>query len=95
MDQAYHTRELAKAYETQGYFRQALDIYTLLNRKCQGNDADVLAACLRLEPLAADQESSNRQARLTVLVEDWVTLWRTTHSLTTLDNLLSQVRSRK
>lgn len=95
MDQAYHTRELARTYESQGYYRQALDIYTQLNQKNQGNDNDLLAACRRLEPLAAEQEYTNRENRLTVLLKDLLTLWRATHHLTTLDNLISQVRSRK
>ncbi len=95
MDHAYHTRELAKAYETQGYYRQALDIYTVLNRHTQGKDTDILTACKRVEPLAAEAEYETRKARLAVLLEDWLTLWRMKYHLTTLDNLISWKRSRQ
>jgi hypothetical protein len=95
MDHAYHTRELAKTYEAQGYYRQALDIYTQLDEKFQGNDTRVLAACRRLETLLAEKKPVNSKIRLTALVEDWLKLWWTTHHLTTLDNLMSQVRREK
>ena len=95
MDHAYHTLELAKAYETQGYHRQALDIYTHLDQKFQGNDTDVVAACRRLETLLAEKKPIDSHVRLTALVQDWLKLWWTTHHLTTLDNLMSQVRRKK
>ncbi len=91
MDHAYHTRELAKAYETQGYYQDALDIYIRLDRE----NTDVLAACRRLETLLAEKEPIRSETRLTALIEDWVKLWWTTHHLTTMDNLMSQVRRKK
>ncbi len=95
MDHTYHTRELAKAYESQGYFREALDIYTGLDRTFQGTDSEIQAACRRLETRLAETESEKREARLKILLENWFTLWRTTHHLTTMTHLISQVRSRK
>jgi hypothetical protein len=95
MDHAYHTRELAKAYESQGYYREALDIYTELDRKLQGTDSEVQAAYRRLETRLAETESGKREARLKILLENWLTLWRTSHHLKTMTHLISQVRSRK
>lgn len=95
MDHAYHTRELAKAYETQGYYRQALDIYTVLNQNTRGSDIDIESACRRLEHLAAEVEQDKRHARLEALLRDWFTLWRMKHHLTTLDNLISMKRNRQ
>ena len=95
MDHTYHTRELAKAYESQGYYREALDIYTGLDRKFQGTDSEIQAACRRLENRLAKTESGKREARLKILLENWFTLWRTSHQLTTMTHLISQVRSRK
>jgi hypothetical protein len=95
MEHAYHTRELAKAYETQGFYRQALDIYTVLDQNAQGSDTDIQAACRRLEPLAAEAEHEKRKTRLAVLLKDWFTLWRMKHHLTILDNLISLKRSRQ
>ncbi len=95
MDPAYDTRELAKAYEAQGYYRQALDIYTQLNQKFQGNDTDVATACRRLQTLLAEKKSVNTKDRLTALIENWLKLWWQTHHLTMLDNLMSQVRRKK
>jgi hypothetical protein len=95
MDHAYHTRELAKTYESQGYYRQALDIYTQLDQKFHGNDTDLEATCRRLETLLAEKKSVNSKIRLTALVEDWLKLWWQTHHLTTLDTLMSQVRRQK
>jgi molybdopterin/thiamine biosynthesis adenylyltransferase len=95
MDHAYHTRELAKAYESQGYDREALDIYTELDRKFQGTDSEVAAACRRLETRLVKTASGKREGRLKVLLEDWFTLWRTSHHLTTMNHLMAQVRSRK
>ena len=95
MDHTYHTRELAKAYESQGYDREALDIYTGLDRKLQGTDSEVQAACRRLKTRLAETESGKRELRLKILLENWLTLWRTSHHLTTMTHLISQVRSRK
>ncbi|MEX1299601.1 MAG: hypothetical protein AB1Z81_11410 [Desulfotignum sp.] len=93
MEHAYYTRELAKAYETQGYYREALDIYTRLDRKFQGTDSDVQAACRRLESRLSETESRNREDRLEVLLESWLTLWWASHHLTTLNRLMSQTGS--
>ena len=95
MEHAYHTQELAKAYETQGYYRQALDVYTVLDQHTRGNHADIQAACRRLAPLAAEAENEQRKARLTVLLEDWLTLWRMKYHLATLENLISRKGSRQ
>lgn len=95
MDHAYHTRELAKAYESQGYDREALEIYTGLDRKLQGTDSEVQAACRRLETRLAKTASGKQEARLKILLEDWITLWRTSHHLAMMTHLISQVRSRK
>lgn len=95
MDHAYDTRELAKTYEAQGYYQDALDIYTKLDEKFQGNDTDVAAACRRLETFLAEENPVNRTVRLTALIETWLKLMWTTHHLTTLDNLITQVRRKK
>ncbi len=94
MDHAYHTRELAKAYETQGYYRQALDIYTVLNRHTQGKDTDILTACKRVEPLAAEAEYETRKpsGRSSGGLVD---IMADEYHLTTLDNLISWKRSRQ
>jgi hypothetical protein len=95
MDHAYHTRELASAYETQGYYKEALEIYTRLDETFQGTDTDVQASCRRVETLLAREEPGNRETRLTALLENWLTLWRMSHHLTTMTHLIAQVRSRK
>ena len=95
MAHTYHTRELAKAYEAQGYYRDALDIYSRLDQKLQGTDSDVQAACRRLETRLAETEYRNRETRLTGLFEKWFTLLWTVHHLTTLNHLMSQTGSRK
>jgi hypothetical protein len=95
MEHAYHTRELANAYETQGYYREALDIYTRLDRKFEGTDSDVQAACRRLETRLTETGPRNRETRLKVLLERWLTLWWASHHLTTLNRLKSQTGSRK
>lgn len=95
MDHGYNTRELAKTYETQGYYQDALDIYTQLDEKFQGNDTDVAAACRRVETLLAEENPVNRTVRLTALIENWLKLMWSTHHLTTLDNLMTQVRRKK
>lgn len=95
MDHAYHTRELARAYEAQGYYREALEIYTRLDETSQGADTDVTGSCRRLETLLEEDAARERDARLSVLLEDWLTLWVTSRHLATMDHLISQVRSRK
>ncbi len=51
MDQEYKTLELAKAYEHQGYFQDALDIYDSLNETYRGTDQEILAGCTRMKKI--------------------------------------------
>ncbi len=51
MDQEYKTLELAKAYERQGYYHDALDIYDSLNETYRGADQDIQAGCTRLKKI--------------------------------------------
>jgi len=58
MDHEYKTLSLAKAYESQGYYQDAKDIYEILNEKFQGKDTDIQAACARLETVLENAGSS-------------------------------------
>lgn len=49
MDHEYNTLSLAKAYESQGYYQDAKDIYDRLNETYQGKDTDIQAACTRMK----------------------------------------------
>ena len=58
MNHEYNTLSLAKAYESQGHYQDAKDIYDSLNEKFQGKDTDIQAACTRMKNALENAESS-------------------------------------
>ncbi len=89
MDHEYNTLSLAKAYESQGYYQDAKDIYDSLNEKFQGKDTDVQAACTRMKNVlenAAESSSlmqteqdrsvdiTQGDARVAEHLEEWIRL---------------------
>ncbi len=100
MNHEYDTWELAKAYEIQGYYQDALDICVRLNRRHEGRDKDVLAACTRLEKILEQNTplqhetvpDFSKEHHLALLVEEWLRLWVMKFRMAALDNLILQVR---
>ncbi|MEE4364839.1 MAG: hypothetical protein V2J08_12965 [Desulfotignum sp.] len=88
MDHAYNTLSLAKAYESQGYYQDAKDIYDSLNEKFQGKDTDIQAACIRMKKALENVGSSGvmqiqqdlgvdikqADARVADHLEEWIRL---------------------
>lgn len=103
MNQEYDTWELAKAYETQGYYQDALDILVRLNRRHEGRDKEVLAACQRLEKILEKitlQEDDavpefSKENQLELIAEKWLRLWTTKYRKAVLENLILHVRSNR
>jgi hypothetical protein len=103
MNQEYDTWELAKAYEAQGYYQDALDILVRLNRRHEGQNIQVLAACRRLEKILekttlADDDTVaqfSKPSQLEAIVETWLRLWIIKYRKAVLDNLILHVRSHR
>jgi hypothetical protein len=103
MNQAYDTWELAKTYETQGYYQDALDILVRLNRRHEGGDKEVLAACRRLEKILEkttlpDEEpvpNFSKENQLELIVEKWFHLWTLNYRKAVLENLIIHLRSKR
>lgn len=107
MKHQYDTWELAKAYETQGYYQDALDILVRLNRRNEGGDKEVLAACNRLEKIlekntVPDDDTLpddgtlpefSKDTRLELMAQEWLRLWAIKYRKAALDNLILHVRS--
>lgn len=85
MNQDIKTIELAKVYESQGYFQDALDIYTFLDSKETSNS--IQAAIRRMEKRvqedghadsqnenASDKMSEPDKNRVPLLIEQWLML---------------------
>ena len=76
MNQTIKTLELAKLYESQGYFTEALEIYQAL----KDNDSDdaakeVTAGLRRMEQKIRDPENRSRSGhRISSLLEQWLRL---------------------
>jgi hypothetical protein len=98
MDQEYKTLELANVYESQKYYQDALDIYVSLNRKYQGKDPDILAACNRMEnmlekdnpPAGETHPDPLIDGQLIKCLEEWMTLVIMQNHKTALDELMLQ-----
>ncbi|MCG8566280.1 MAG: hypothetical protein MI747_14480 [Desulfobacterales bacterium] len=80
MESDYNTLELARIYENQGYFEDALSVYTALDASAQGQDLEIHAACQRMtKALGMDAqegplESQDAQGRVKGLMEQWMEL---------------------
>lgn len=88
MDHEYNTLSLAKAYESQGYYQDAKNIYDRLNEKSQRKDTDIQAACTRMKkslenagPSRVMHTEQNRStdikqgdARVAQHLEEWIRL---------------------
>jgi len=86
MNQDIKTIELAKVYESQGYFQDALDIYTFLDG--QETSSSIQAAIKRIEKRiqekgqvadhqkenASDKMSSTDKNSVPELIEQWLML---------------------
>lgn len=57
MDLEYNTLSLAKAYESQGYYQDAKNIYDRLNAESRGKDTDIQAACTRMKKVLENTSS--------------------------------------
>jgi DNA-binding SARP family transcriptional activator len=88
MDHEYKSLELAKAYEHQGYYQDALDMYDSLNETYQGTDQDIQAGCTRMKKIlekagpsvsySSGQEhktdENQMKGRLAKKMEEWLRL---------------------
>jgi hypothetical protein len=99
MDHEYKTLELANVYESQKYYQDALDIYVSLNRKYQGKDLDILAACNRMENMLEKDNPPARETggpdplidgQLIKCLEEWLILLIMQNRKTALDELMLQ-----
>lgn len=96
MDHEYDTQLLARAYQVQGHHREALDIYVRMNRKSQGRDPEILAACNRLEKILENKKAATEETRpgllekrsLPALIEQWLALCLIRHRKTALEALV-------
>lgn len=75
MSPEYDTIELARIYESQGYFQDALDIYARLNREARSQDPEIRAAVSRMEKtLARKTGAHDPEKRAAKRLEQWVRL---------------------
>ena len=75
MSPEYDTIELARIYESQGYFQDALDIYARLNREARSQDPEIRAAVSRMEQtLARKTDAHDPEKRAAKSLEQWIRL---------------------
>ncbi|MFN2357494.1 MAG: hypothetical protein ABR534_07125 [Desulfotignum sp.] len=88
MDPEYTTLELAKTYEHQGYYQDALDMYDSLNETYQGTDQDIQAGCTRMKKLlekagpsvsysigqGSKTDENQMEDQLAIKMEEWLRL---------------------
>jgi len=73
MTQDIKTLELAKIYESQGYYEDALKLYSFLNN--QGTTNEINAGLKRMEKRAKNKlPVSHPEGKLSSLFEEWLTL---------------------
>ena len=74
MTQDIKTLELAKMYESQGYFKEALDIYSALD--ANGSSNEINAGLKRVEKKMEDQgpSASHGVENISNLFEKWLML---------------------
>ena len=73
MTQDIKTLELAKIYESQGYYEDALEIYSFLNTKQTSNE--IKAGLKRMEKSVEDKgQNSLHKDNIPGLFEKWATL---------------------
>jgi len=79
MSEDMKTVELAKVYENQGYYKEALEIYSFLDKE-QTSDA-VKEGLKRMEKKMEDQisdsdfkESISKEKKISMLFEKWLNL---------------------
>ena len=79
MNQDIKTLELAKVYETQGYYKDAFDIYSFL--KLEQNSETVEAGLKRMEKKMAEEaevseikDSTSQSKKISLLLEKWLNL---------------------
>ena len=75
MNLEYNTLELARIYENQGYFQDALDIYSGLNREARSQDPEIRAAVNRMEKaLERKTEPVDPEQSVADSLEQWIQL---------------------
>ena len=73
MTQDIKTLELAKIYESQGYYEDALKIYSFLNNRESTNELS--AALKRMEKKMEDEKpDSHPEKKISQLLEKWLDL---------------------
>lgn len=73
MTQDIQTLELAKIYESQGYYEEALKIYSFLNSRESTHELN--AALKRMEKRMEDEKSdSHPEQKISQLLEKWLSL---------------------
>ena len=89
MNQELKTLEVARIYESQGYFEEALEIYSFLESRKPSDE--VKADLKRMEKRMEDKDKNlHPQEKISGLYQEWLALMILKHRLDNLKKLKSR-----